>query len=63
MFFLNGCKYRLLGYCPDKKRINLPVSGGKQTEPRFPQGLCMCLAPFSFYPEKLPSPEQLQVYP
>ena len=36
----------VLGYCPAVKVICLPVSVGKQTEPGFPLGSCLCLALF-----------------
>jgi hypothetical protein len=32
--------------------MNLPVSGGKQTEPGFHLGFCLCFAPFCLaYPQ------------
>jgi hypothetical protein len=34
---------------PAERRICLSVSVGKQIEPDFPLGLCLCLAPFCFF--------------
>ena len=50
IFFWRHCIWPcILGYCLAERWICLPVSDGKQTEPGFLLGLCLCLALSIFF--------------